>query len=295
MYFGCDFFDSPDFYSEVFFASKALMESGQPITPGVFYKFGGPNKFFNSVQPVETETPTGHAPGVGYLINTDNPPGGCRVFCKNIVVWSIANPLTTPTLSGSTLSTFDKYIQPPSIVEPGYNVGAPDNSIGSTPIFTASRGRGLIAFSLMTGGGTDPSAPGVLWGEVHPTIDMSGTLTNVSEYQAGYIREGGGIGTFYPAIMASNDGSLWIVANQSSPSLYPRIVIGVQRASDPLGQFGNVRALKIGVGPPDGGSGELGLYNAASVDGFAAGQSHVWLAGQYITSSLWATYLGRDL
>jgi hypothetical protein len=295
VYFGCNFYDAVNYYSEVFFASKSMMESGHPVSPGVFYKFSGRNGYFNTVQPVETETPTARAPGVGYLINSDNPEFGCQTYCRDIDVWSITNPLTTPTLSGFTLSTFDKYSAPPSIVEPGYNVGAPDSGIDATPVFTASRGDGLIAFSLMTGGGPDPSAPGTLWGEVHPTISASGTLTNVSEYQAGYLREGGGIETFYPAIMASNDGSLWIVADQSGPSVYPRIVIGVQRSNDPLGRFDRMHALKIGAGPPSGGSGELGNFNAASVDGFTPGQAHVWLAGQYIISNLWATYLGRDI
>jgi len=296
VYFGCNFYDLRDYFTEVFFASKAAMESGQSISPGVFYKFKGPEgSLLNSVQPVDTETPTAGAPGVEYLVNTNNPTFGCKSPCKAVDVWAITNPLTNPTLSGFTLSTFDKYLASPSIVEPGYNVGTPDSAIDATPVYTASRDGGLIAFSLTTGGGPDPSAPGVLWGEVHPTIDASGKLTNVSEYQAGYIREGRGVGTFWPAIEASNDGSLWIVAEQSGPSLYPRIIIGVQRATDPLGQFEKIRALKIGVGPPNGGSGELGLYNAVAVDGFAPGQAHVWLAGQYIVKSIWTTFLGRDM
>jgi hypothetical protein len=296
VYFGCNFYDLRDYFTEVFFASKARMESGQSINPGVFYKFKGPKGYLlNSVQPIETETPTARAPGVEYLMNTNNPVFGCQPYCSVVDVWAIANPLTTPTLSGFTLSTFDKYSAPPSIVEPGYNLGTSDNGIDSAPVFTAARGDGLIAFSLVTGGGSDPSAASVLWGEVHPTINASGTLTDVTEFQAGYLREGRSIATFDPAVMASNDGSLWIVAEQSSPSVYPRIVIGVQRATDPLGRFEKMRALKIGVGPPNGGSGELGLYNAAAVDGFSQGRSHVWLAGQYIVKSTWTTYLGRDI
>jgi hypothetical protein len=203
--------------------------------------------------------------------------------------------LTNPTLSGHTLQTFDKYLKSPSIVEPGCNVGSLDNAIYSTPVYTASRANGVIAFALTTGvSGKNAAAPAVLWGEVHPTLSGTGKLTNLTEFQAGYVEGGNDLGTYYPATMASDDGSLWLVAQQSSPGVYANIVFAVQRSTDPLGQLEKTRALKIGVGPPNGGCGELGLYDAMSVDR-VGGPAHVWMAGQYIIRSIWGTFIGRDM
>jgi len=299
VYFGGNMFgrqadNSPFEYDEIFFASKAAIESGSPLTVNGFFNMTAGGGTLDTLQPEETQTSPAQRPGVEYLVGSENIAfggGQCVTGCNGLDVYAIVDPLGSPSLTGVHI-TMTNYTLAPAGDEPGCAgcIETLDTRISGTPVYTASRG-GVISFALESGVNVGSSVlPGIMWGEVQPTIDPDGSVTGASMVQSGFIKGTGDEADSFGATMASPDGSLWVVYDRMSSTLNPSIAFRVQRSTDPPGHLESKRALKGGLAPTF--DSRWGDYEATTLDdaGF------VWFASEFSGSGGdWSTFIGRDI
>jgi hypothetical protein len=292
-------------FAEVQFANKAAMEQGLPVTTSAFTGLSatGPNGtiYMDTIQPVETITPTNQDPGVEYLINTFNifgdPFGDDCLFtaCQGFVTWAFdpSNSSLTGTFVGTGVPN-PTYVAPPPADEPGclFCVETLDTRISGTPVYSLGGGQPLISFSIDTGvnngGPAFPNVvPGILWGQVQVSHGPGFVIANL--YQSGYLYYSNDRAASFGAMMQDKNGQLFMVYDTMSANLNPSIMIAQRGKSTPLGNFGNTRFVI--KGPAATFDSRWGDFEAASYTGF--GSNHVWVASQYSISGDWATYIAR--
>ena len=296
-------------FPEALFADKHAMEQGLPVTATPFTQLGGINQFgtpffFDTVNPVETITPTSTDPGVEYLINSFNMEGdffGDDCFftaCQGFVVWAFSP--VTGTLAGTVVLSQvpnPTYLVPANADQPGcfQCVETIDTRITATPVYSVGGGEGLITFSLDTainnGGPQFPSiVPGILWGQVQVTFfpgNPGVVLGNL--FQSGYISFTGDQAASFGAEMQDKNGNVFMVFDTMSASLNPSIMAASRSKADPLGTIGHVHFII--KGPSATFDSRWGDFEAASYTGF--GSNHVWVASQYSISGDWTTFIEK--
>jgi hypothetical protein len=286
-------------YAETLFADKKAMATGASTVPTdtvSHYAVNGPNgtDYLDTVQPVETITPSNVDPGVLYLVNTFNmngdPYGDNCLFtaCHDYVVWSYNH--ATHNLVGSIVSSSANYVTPPYADQPGciQCIETIDTRITGTPVYSVGSGNGLISFSLDTAVNNGFSVvPGILWGQAQPFLS-GGSLIGALVYQGGYISYSGDQAASFGAMMQDKNGRLVMVFDTMSVNLNPSILVTSHLVSDPLGNFRPPRFLIKGTAPFLGS--RWGDFEAASYDGFTT--NHIWVASQYSVGD-WATFIVR--
>lgn len=291
-------------FAEALFVNKHAMEQGLSVTANAFTGFSAcaiTCVLLDTVQPVETITPTSADPGVEYLINSFNmngDPFGDDCFftaCQGFIVW--AYDPSTGSLGGAfELSQVPAltYLVPPNADEPGcvQCIETIDARITATPVYSVGGGEGLISFSLDTainnGGAGFPSiVPGLLWGQIQVTHFSSSPFPNL--FQAGYISFFGDQAASFGALMQAGNGRLVMVFDTMSGTLNPSIMVGSRSKSDALGTLGHIHFIV--KGPSATFDSRWGDFEAASYDGFTT--NHIWVASQYSISGDWATFIAR--
>lgn len=288
-------------FAEALFANKHAMEKGLPVVANAFVDLTAGGVPVDTVQPVETITPTATDPGVEYLVNSFNifgdPFGDDCLFtaCHDFVVWAY-----DPS-AGALTGTFVEapvgnptYVSPPNADEPGciQCVETIDTRITGTPVYSLGGGLPLISFSLDTavnnGGAAGPSiVPGILWGQIQVERGPGFVIGNL--YQDGYLSFPGDRDASFGAMMQDEHGRLVMVFDTMSEALNPSIMIVSRSVFDPLGTIDH--ASFIVKGPSPTFDSRWGDYEAASYDGFT--QNHIWVASQYSISGDWATFIAR--
>jgi len=283
-------------YAETQFADKQAMEAGAPVTPVAFVGLSANGVLVDTVQPVETETPTASDPGVQYLVNSFNmngDPFGDDCFstaCHGFMVW--AYDPTTQSLSHAFAES-PTYIVPPNADEPGCTqcIETIDTRITGTPVFSLGAGPPLISFGIGTAlfNGSQTVA-GILWGQIEPSLS-GGSVTTASIYQDGHIVFAGDQAVSFPAVMQDVNGNLFMVFDTMSHTLNPSIMVTQRRASQTLGTLGRPVLIKQGLAPTF--NSRWGDYEATSYDGFTT--NNVWVASQYSGSNQdWATFISQQ-
>jgi hypothetical protein len=248
----------------------------------------------DTVQPVMAETTSNNTPRGGLFIssyNMNSGGGSCSIVCNGVVVWAFANPGTpNVTLSEYETPTAD-YTLAPSADEPGCTqcIETLDTRISATPVYRD----GMITFALETGvfNGTQV-VPSILWGQVTPSLDDNGNLTNLSVYQSGNLTYGGDGSASFGALMPDLDNNLFMVFDYMDSSTNPEAAYTARRSTLQPGYFhdGGI-ILRAGDAPTS--NFRWGDYEAASYDGLTT--DNVWLASQYSASNGdWSTYIGSD-
>ncbi len=296
-------------FAEVLFADKHRMEQGKSVTATPFVGLSATTVnnttiFLDTIQPVETITPTTKDPGVEYLVNSFNIEGdvfGNDCFttaCQGFVVWAFEP--SNQTLAGSFVfsqAPNPTYISPPNADEPGcfQCVETIDTRITATPVYSVGGGEGLITFSLDTGinngGAAAPAVvPGILWGQIQ-VVNFPGNPVEVAgtPFQSGYLSFTGDRAASFGAEMQDKNGNVFMVFDTMSASLNPGIMLASRSKSDPLGTLGNTHFIV--KGPSATFDSRWGDYEAASYTGF--GSNHVWVASQYSVSGDWTTFIAQ--
>lgn len=286
-------------YAEIFGATKSTMESGLGVTAYGFSKLSVSSSrtvLVDTVQPVEAQLASKYdGPRSGLFINSWNmngDPFGDNCFstsCHGLSLWTLTNPGTSK--SGLTFASVNSasYILPPAADQPGCAqcIETLDTRISGTPPYR----NGLISFALETGiNNGSQVVPGILWGQVAPQMNDSGTLTGAVLYQQGYFFYTGDGTASFGALMPDADGDLFMVFEFMNSSTNPEIAYTARRVTFPLGSFhdGGL-VLKAGAAPTS--NSRWGDYEATSYDG----ANNVWFAGEYSASNGdWSTFIGRD-
>ncbi len=99
---------------------------------------------------------------------------------------------------------------------------------------------------------------------------------------------------FYPALRTDADGNLVVVFGYSSANDYPEMRVATRSVHDPPNTIGASQVIRVGEGPetsgcPNNSVCRYGDYFGASHDPSEPGI--VWVAGEYGTSTGWATFI----
>jgi hypothetical protein len=304
IYFSGNMFDqSGSFfqYAEVFAANKATMETGSAVTAHGFFSLtvcSAVCVLVDTVQPVEAEAHSYSGPTAGLFVNSFNMSGdpfgnncSAGVGCHGLAVWAIANPAsTTPSISGVVVSTSTNYVLAPSADEPGCPqcVDTLDTRISATPPYH----NGLISFALETGTNNGTQVvPGIFWGQISPVLSAIGAITGATVFQKTIYSSTGDTANSFGALMADDDGNLFMVFDRMSSTTNPGIRYASRRATDALNRFGLSIVLKSGLSATL--DSRWGDYGASSYDGFSG--DHVWFSAEYSPSNHdWSTFIGED-
>jgi hypothetical protein len=289
-YFGGNMFNqfgSAYIWDEVFAANKRSMEAGSPVTAHGLKNIKVRGLPIDTLQPVLVE---GTSPAAGLFVSSFNiyfGGGQCSSSCSGINVFAMANPLTAPTLTKTTIAS-NKYSLAPAAAEPGCGgcIETLDTRITGTPVYSA----GSIWFALETAvrNGTQ-TVPGILWGQVTPSLTgqkvTGGTMT-----QQGLLSFSGDRDASFGAITPDKAGNMIMVFDTMSSTLNPSIDFTGRLATDPPGTLKTPVVLKAGIAPTT--DSRWGDYEASSYDGPTSNM--IWIASEFPGSTGdWATEIGR--
>jgi hypothetical protein len=292
-------------WAQTLLIDKKAMESGGTATVNLLYDYLNSGGFpLDTVQPTQMIAPTGQAPSATALVSADNFFGatgnGCSPTpCNSLYVWGVSSPLSlTPKVSEITV-TAPGWTYPPNGDEPGCGgcMETIDSRITGTPIYSPYNG-GTVSFALGTGVKIGTLTwPSNLWGELS-VKSSGGSLTGATFAQGGYIDAIGQTNSFADTMLTPS-GTLYVVSDLMSPTIYPGWVYRTRQAGDPAGSLRSPVQAQPGLdayvpmfGVPGFGNLRWGDFEAASYTGFS--DNAVWLASQYGNTDYdWGTSMAK--
>ena len=304
-----DFTTGNFFRAQLSYLDKAALIAGTaPASRTYTIDIGGQS--VDTIQPVETETTAATDPGVLYLtvtLNINFGGGFCSTGCNSQFVFGFTSPLTGAGGFSGTVTTPTFTVAPQADTPIGCTrcIDSGDTRESATPTYiNTSSTTGSISWAVETGvNNATQTVPGALWGRDSVTKPSAGFA--VSLLDSGFINSASGDqAVSFPTTVQETGGSLFVLTDAMSATLYNGAIFQVHRPADALGTLEAPVTLRSGVGPhvfpnvaPFGslmfGTGRWGDYEAASLDG-TGNTAHVWLSSQYTNGSGdWATAFGR--
>jgi hypothetical protein len=296
-------------YAEIFGASKAKMEAGQPVVAHGFFNLTvtGPGGAFlvDTVQPALTEDRTGRGPGAEFFVDTFNgfdpvSGHGCSSdadSCRGLAVWAFRNVTSNnPSLTFAYVGNTKAYSFAPPADQTTCTecIDSSDLRISATPV---ERGGNLYAaWETGVNNGTQV-APGIVWSQL--AVGAPDHSVFASQTRGGYYNFSGDNAVIYPALMPDAAGHLFMVFDRTSSTVNPEVRLTLRLGSNFLSPG---LLIKAGEAPyrADRCGNDIpvcrwGDYSATSYDGFST--DNVYFAGQYSNaptfSRNWGTWIGR--
>ena len=221
------------------------------------------------------------APQIQYLVNSYFTGAATE---DRLTLWSLTNPIGTPTLSARTVTT-SPYGQPPKADQQG---GGDGLNAGDVRVLNAVSRGGSVWCALTTVHN---------WGEAVNRAAAHWFQLNAT---GGAIQQQGVFGArgyhyFYPAVMPDTNGDMTIVFCRCGPSEYASIHYSGRKSSDPPGNLQPSALLKSGLGNwqrIDGsGRNRWGDYAGIAVD--PINQQDVWFYSMFADAgNKWGTWVG---
>jgi hypothetical protein len=270
-------------YAKVRVVNKTGVLSGGTINWHDFVRLkNGDGSMAFGIQPCHTFG----APQMEYLVNSYFSDSATQ---KQLTLWSLANPVGTPSLTGRTVTTAP-FGQPPKADQKGG--GEPLNA-GDVRVLNAVFRGGSVWCALTTLHN---------WGEADNRAAAHWFQLNAT---SGAVIQQGIFGTkglhyFYPALMPDTNGNMTLVFCRSGTAEFPGIYYSGRKASDPVGQLQPSALLKAGLGnsqridPQDPFKrNRWGDYAGAAVD--PTDQRQVWVYAMYgEVNNHWGTWVGAS-
>ncbi len=223
------------------------------------------------------------SPGTFFLASASSTVGSC-----NIVVWGIANPLSSPTLSRLPATAGGTCNDPPAAAQLG----------GGTPLDTGDNRLLNLVYrngSLWT---AQPIAMNFGSGNVSAArwvqIAVSGWPGAVSFTQDSTFGADA-IWYFYPTVMVDASNNLGIILARSSASEYGSAYYTARQGTDPPDTLQPSALLKAGMANQNlkdsSGLNRYGDYLGISLD---PNDGSFWMLGEYVVSfHAWGTWVGN--
>ncbi len=236
----------------------------------------------------------------------DNPRSEYLVTSKNIffsnpknglVVWAIHSPLSSPTLTGTTVATANNYSTPPNASQPGgtNDIDTGDNRISGMAMYNA----GSIYASINAANGSRSEA--ILY-QIQPFVTAGGANDGQiasAKILNEFVHGSSAFDVYYATQQPDPEGNVTYAWNFSSPSNFASLVYSSRRAAQSVGT------------EPDGGifavqgggfynQGRWGDYTAVAPGGLASGGNTgsnpvMYFAGMFARSDgTWQTAIGRN-
>jgi hypothetical protein len=310
VFFSANMFRSdngPGFYAEIFEANKAQMMNGQndfhalgfrdiqATSPGTAIANVGPF-LADTLQPVQTvdsnggrSSKRGGTDGL-FLDTVDGPDlqngnlcSSAADACKGLLLWRMSNPIghdsggSRPSLSVSYLPDTKPFYFGPAADQPSCTQCIDSNDLRISGMPQMRNGTIYAAMDTGINNGTQV-VPGLEWLQV-------GTSNNDSPaVKTGYFNFSGDTAATYGTMMPMPNGSVAMIYERMSSSLFPetRITVRDQGSSNFTSPGRLLKAGEANYRPTLCGTTVIpvcrwGDYEAMSFDG----QGHIWFAGEY--------------
>ncbi len=279
-------------WAQTFLIDKKAMEAGAAAKENVLFDYLNSGGFpLDTVQPPETIADLSHQPSATTLLSADNffgPDGNGCFFspCNTLYLFGVSKPLSSSPVVSALTVTAPGWTYPPNGDEPGCGgcMETIDSRITGTPVFSSYNG-GTESFALGTGVRIGVLTwPGNLWGELGVKCS-SGKITSATFNQGGYV-DGVGLTNSFAATMLTPSGTLYVVTDLMSPTIYPGYVYRTRQAGDAANTLRNPVLAQAGLdsffpqfGVPGFGNLRWGDFEATTYTGFT--DNAVWLASEF--------------
>jgi len=222
------------------------------------------------------------APQAQYFVNSYFPRTTAPE--TKLSLWTLTDPLGTPALVLSTIST-DPYNLPPDAAQQGGTV--PVES-GDVRVLNAVFRGGSVWCALNTqhNWGDNVNAAAVHWFQIEAA---TGALIQQGIYGSG------GNNYLYPAVMPDNNGNMVMVFSRCGANEFASIYFTGRRAADPLGELQPSTLLRAGAAYYQkldmNGKNRWGDYAGIASD--PANSGLIWFYSMAAAAgNLWATWVG---
>jgi hypothetical protein len=222
------------------------------------------------------------APQAQYFVNSYFPR--TKSPETKLSLWTLTDPLGTPALALSTITT-DPYNLPPDAVQQG---GAVPIESGDVRILNAVFRGGSIWCALNTqhNWGDNVNVAAVHWFQIEAA---SGALIQQGIYGAR------GSNYLYPAVMPDNNGNMVMVFSRCSSTEFASIYFTGRKAADPLGELQPSSLLLAGAAFYQkldmNGKNRWGDYAGIASD--PANSGLIWFYSMAAAAgNLWTTWVG---
>jgi hypothetical protein len=267
-------------YAKLRIVPKSQAYAGSSLTFSDFTKLTTDDgSLCCTVQPCHTFG----APGVQNFINTLFPSGSAPTQ-DSVTLWSLTDPLTSPTLTSRKVAV-DPYGLAPNAPQ---SSGAALESGDVRVLNAVSRGGSVwAAFSTSHDWGDGAGVASCRWLQVNAT---SGAVIQQGIFGARKLHY------FYPAVMPDTNGNMTMVFCRSGPSEFASIRYSGRNSSDPAGTLQSSALLKSGeasyVGLDGAGRNRWGDYAGIAID--QADGRLVWFYSMYAATpaNTWGTWVG---
>jgi hypothetical protein len=135
--------------------------------------------------------------------------------------------------------------------------------------------------------------PGILWGQIAPTLNNDGSIARANMYQNGYFHFSGDRAALYPSVAVNRAGDLSLLYDYTGSHLNPGAAVTTRKTTFTHGRFPN-GGLLLHTGKAATVNVYWGNYTATSYEGPATDK--IWFAGQFSsTNHGWSTALGYQV
>ena len=260
---------------------KSVLITGGAVTWTDFVSLRDPSTGFRSfaLQPALTFG----SPGTFFLVSASSTLHSC-----NIVVWGIANPLSSPTLSALKATAGGTCDVPPNAVQQG---GGNPLDTGDTRLYNAVYRNGSLwtAQSIQMNFGSG-NVSAIRWVQ----IDVASWPSTVSRTQDSTFGADG-IWYFYPTVMVDGSNNLAIILAHSRASEFASAYYTGRLGTDAANTLQPSTLLKAGTANyqllDSTGTNRWGDYFGIGLD---PSDGSFWAMGEYaVTSNKWGTWVGQ--
>jgi len=260
-------------YAKLRILNKATLELGGSLGWHDFWGMTNPydGSLASTLQPSVTFTYT----GTEYIMDSNSSAG------SYLTVWSVTNPLGTPTLSG-TYVTVPSYSLPPNARQSGTSTLI---ETGDSRLQQVVQRDGSLWTTLTTAANFGPGVQSIgEFFQINPVLLSTTTVAYV-----------GWVGTdfYYPSVAVDGLDRAIVIANCSSSSTYIDICASTRAPGDPINQTEPAQYVNYGWGPyvqlDSFGRNRWGDYTAAVLD--PINPFAVWTLAEYplIGGNVWGT------
>jgi len=297
IYLASNIFNPSYKWEEILALPKAQMYACQSISFSFFFNltFGGVPT--DSTQPANVFDPADN-PRSEYLVTSKNiffsdPKNG-------LIVWAIHSPLSSPTLTGTSVATTNNYSIPPNASQPGgtNDVDTGDNRISGMAMYNA----GSIYASINAANGSHSEA--ILY-QIQPFVTAGGANDGKiasAKILNEIVHGSSAFDTYYATQQPDPEGNVTYAWNYSdSATHFPSLVYSSRRSAQSVGTEPDGGMVAVS-GAGFYGQGRWGDYTAVAPAGIPSGlgaagalgsKSKMYFAGMFARSDgTWQTAIG---
>ncbi len=216
--------------------------------------------------------------------------------CNGLIVWAIHSPLSSPTLTGTTVATANNYSLPPSASQPGgpNTIETNDTRISGMAMYKA----GSIYASINAANGSHSK---VILYQIQPFVIATNPPGGAGDGQIASARilneivhGSSAFDAYFATQQPDPEGNVTYVWNFSSSSSFPSLMYSSRRAAQSVGTEPDGGIIAVGGGGFYN-QGRWGDYTAVAPAGLNTSTPTMWFAGMFARSDgTWGTEIGRN-